>query len=72
MAPNARETAKRRLHRVLTSLGAFVLMVVGAHVGWNLFAPDLLGLPRMEVKGAIGLALLLAVFAWALRAPRRA
>lgn len=52
------------------ALGAFLLLVVATHVGWNLFAPDLLGLPQMRVKGAIGLVLFLTMLSFALR-PRR-
>ena len=45
-------------HYALTALGwiaiVFALGVL-AHVSWNMFAPDLFGLPEIRMKQALGL-----------------
>ncbi len=43
---------------------AFSLLAILTHVSWNMFAPDLLGLPETRMKGAMGLVLFAATLSW--------
>ena len=44
---------------------AFSLLAILTHISWNMFAPDLLGLPETRMKGAIGLVLFAGTLSWA-------
>lgn len=43
----------------------FGLLAVLTHISWNMFAPDLLGLPETRMKGAMGLVLFAGTLSWA-------
>jgi len=47
------------------ALLAFSLLAILTHISWNMFAPDLLGLPETRMKGAMGLVLFAATLSWA-------
>ena len=44
---------------------AFSLLAILTHISWNMFAPDLLGLPETRMKGAMGLVLFAGTLSWA-------
>lgn len=48
------------------ALAIFSLLAILTHISWNMFAPDLLGLPETRIKGAMGLVLFAASLSWAL------
>jgi hypothetical protein len=50
---------------VFKALLAFSLLAILIHISWNMFAPDLLGLPETRMKGAMGLVLFAATLSWA-------
>lgn len=45
----------------------FVALVLLTHVSWNLFAPDLFGLPEIRMKQALGLVTFAAIINLLLR-----
>ncbi len=47
------------------TLIAFSLLAILTHISWNMFAPDLLGLPETRMKGAMGLVLFAGTLSWA-------
>ena len=50
-------TGRFRPHAIATAklLAAVLGLAVLTHVSWNMFAPDLFGLPELRMKQALGL-----------------
>ena len=48
------------------ALLGFSVLAILTHISWNMFAPDLLGLPETRMKGAMGLVLFAGTLSWVL------
>ena len=48
------------------ALFGFSVLAILTHISWNMFAPDLLGLPETRMKGAMGLVLFAGTLSWVL------
>lgn len=63
----------RRFRAFLMAAGKVTALVaalaLATHVSWNMFAPDLFGLPQIRMKQALGLVTFAAVVSVLLRFP---
>jgi hypothetical protein len=48
------------------ALLGFSLLAILTHISWNMFAPELFGLPETRMKGAMGLVLFAGTLSWVL------
>lgn len=67
--PHAALDERRFRNFVVGTFKAFLgfsLLAILTHISWNMFAPDLLGLPETRMKGAMGLVLFAGTLSWVL------
>ena len=64
-----------RFHWMLSGAVVAVAAVLAVgffvHFSWNMFAPDVFGLPRLEFRNALGMTILAAALSFIVRPRRR-